>query len=456
MSKAESDEHQRNWNKEQLHRQNQNPRNFYDPTRQNMNFEIDSNGKIQPINTSPAVCKRMEDRCRALGSKPPKKKLKQPHIRLLRFIVTGDTDVMRKLAFGDQDVDYTKDEYKTANQGLHREKNIELWAKDVYDFMCRQFGKENIVGFDCHCDENSPHVHVAVVPVGPDNKVSYSGLCGDKRYKQSEYWKNFHTELAKQVSSKWGMVRGEDTSGRDVHHRDKAEYYGMLSRDIKSAEIKIKSLHTMIANLEDDKEELERQMAKLKKDIEAGRISKEKHDEELGKLQDRYSEICEKLEDKQAKLLEANQQLAALKEENEDMELKAEDAERRLNALIKEISNDAGVMAHGAMFETLYQDLQPLLANQEHLKALLGDSSELVGLDVNDLNEITRNAVQAFFYGMIGGETERVGTGGGGGTSDDDWWKRKDPDETYAALMRRCIFHSIKSYKAAKGVKRTR
>lgn len=456
MSKAESDEHQRKWDRVQLHRQNQNPRNFYDPTRQHCNFEINSNGKVQPINTSPPVNKRMEARCQSLGSKPPKKGAKMPRIRVVKFIVSGNTDLMRKLAFGNQDVDYTRDENKTANQGIHREKDIELWAKDVYDFMCRKFGKENIVGFDCHCDENAPHLHVAIVPVSRDNKVSYASVFGYKRREVSAFMTRLHTDLANEVSSKWGLERGEDTTGRDVHHRDKPEYYAQLSRDIKKAEKRIKSLRTMIGHLEDEKEELKRHMAQLQKDIEAGRISKDKHQEEVDRLYDRYNEICEKLEDKQAKLLAANQQLAELKDKNEDMELKAEDTERMFNAFAKEISNDAGVMARGAMFETFYKDLQPLLANQQQLKALLGDSSMLVGLDADALQEITHNAISAFFYGMMGGETVRVGTGGGGGTSDDNWWKKKDPDETYAALMRYCMFHSIRSYKKANGVKRSR
>ncbi len=443
MSKAESDEHQRNWSREQLHRQNQKPRNFYDPTRQNLNFEIDADGKVRPINTSPSVHDRMESRCQQLGSKPPKKDAKQPRNRVVKIVVSGDTEVMRRLAFGGQQVDYTKDEKKTANVGLRREKDIEEWAKDVHNFMGWKFGKENIVGFDCHLDENSPHIHIAIVPVGPNGKVSYAGVFGSNAWEVSAFMRNLHTEFAEQVSSKWGMERGEDTSGRDVHHRDKPEYYAMLSRDIRVAETRLKSLQTMVRNMESEMDRLERERDEVLSDIAAGNKDSRTLETRLDSLSKRIDDLDGKLKDKYEKLRLANEQLAELKEKSEDKHLQVEKAERQLNHLANEMANDSGIMARGAMFEWLYPVIKQQLASPEMVKSLGGDRSMIEGLDDEAILDLCHATVRSFFYGISGGDTVSVGTGGGGSTSGLKW-RDEDENETYAAFMRRCLLGNVK------------
>lgn len=38
--------------------------------------------------------------------------------------------------------------------------------EDVYDWCIRRYGQENIIGFQVHLDERSPHIHALIVPVG--------------------------------------------------------------------------------------------------------------------------------------------------------------------------------------------------------------------------------------------------------------------------------------------------
>ena len=57
------------------------------------------------------------------------------------------------------------------NSTIIRKSHIKLmpaiyeWAKDTYQFCCRIWGEENIIGFDVHCDETGVHAHALTVPV---------------------------------------------------------------------------------------------------------------------------------------------------------------------------------------------------------------------------------------------------------------------------------------------------
>ena len=46
------------------------------------------------------------------------------------------------------------------------EELFRAWKKANYDFVCSEFGRENIVRFSLHRDEKTPHFHCVVVPIG--------------------------------------------------------------------------------------------------------------------------------------------------------------------------------------------------------------------------------------------------------------------------------------------------
>lgn len=79
------------------------------------------------------------------------------------------------MAFGSQIVNMEKN---ADNSHLRRCEEVELWAKDVYDWCSRRYGRENIIGFQVHLDETSPHIHALIVPVGVRPKVDANVSCG--------------------------------------------------------------------------------------------------------------------------------------------------------------------------------------------------------------------------------------------------------------------------------------
>ena len=128
---------------------------------------------------------------------------------------------MRKMAFGEQDVPY---DLSRKNINVKRMPEIEKWAIDTYNWCCRKYGEENVVGFQVHLDETNPHAQAQVIPVAKKKQrgrlkfgeermtkdtVSYYGLVGDTRKERNAYLENLHTEYHLQVGYKYGLERGK-------------------------------------------------------------------------------------------------------------------------------------------------------------------------------------------------------------------------------------------------------
>ncbi|MCY4161538.1 MAG: plasmid recombination protein [Flavobacteriaceae bacterium] len=86
----------------------------------------------------------------------------------------------------------------------------EQWISSNWNFMCHEFGKENIVRFVLHRDEKTPHLHVVTVPI-------IDGALNASHYFSSRFaLKRLQTEYANSVSM-FGLSRGiEDTGARNV------------------------------------------------------------------------------------------------------------------------------------------------------------------------------------------------------------------------------------------------
>lgn len=73
-------------------------------------------------------------------------------------------------------------------EGLTIEEQQEKSAqftKDTYDFLCDEFGKDNILGYSEHLDETNPHTHFSIMPMTSDGRLSqkdfFKGPSGLKR-----------------------------------------------------------------------------------------------------------------------------------------------------------------------------------------------------------------------------------------------------------------------------------
>ena len=227
--------------------------NNYDKTRMRLNFEIGPDGKIHSLGyQDKRLDVRLQERLNELGWRPFKADSKiQPNC-CARLIFGGNRERTLDMAFGIQSLKLDKG---SDNSHIHRCKEVEQWALDVYNWCCRRYGKENIIGFQVHLDETSPHIHALIVPVGVRSIsgrecVMWSAKFGKNKYEYGSILKEMHTSLYEEVGSKYGLERGDSIEGRNVSHLSKRDYTRKLSKDAKQAEKAVKGLQTMTRRLE--------------------------------------------------------------------------------------------------------------------------------------------------------------------------------------------------------------
>ena len=122
-----------------------------------------------------------------------KRKVKDDAVRMATFVISAKGD-------------YFKD--------MPPEKEREFFT-DCVDFIARHFGRKNIISAVVHKDETSPHIHINVVPITPDNR-----LCAKYYFdgKMSEW----QTKVYEEVGKKWNLERGKE--GSNAKHVDPKAY----------------------------------------------------------------------------------------------------------------------------------------------------------------------------------------------------------------------------------------
>lgn len=366
----------------------------YAPSRERLNFEIGKGGVVKEVDKTKSIPQRIKENLEARGIKDPNIPLinqgKDPYYRTVaNFILGGNREVMRNLAFGNQKVDW---EHGADNSGLKRMPEIEAWAKDAYAFMCKKYGEQNIAAFVVHLDETNPHVHCTVLPITKKNKFSFFGVFlkgNNTKEALSEYMDSLHTEYAEEVGMKYGMERGDSIKETGAVHRTTEEYrrklwkdalekeeevrentrtieqqnstitnqrgiIASLSREIKHSAARLKALATMIKNLETHKADLEYEVEKLNKDLTTGKISKEEADRKLSQINAEIKKTEEKILDKTDKLKIAESKLHDAEQRKAELEAKAHEAEEKRSS---EEQKTALAVEKTARAEDRYQEI---------------------------------------------------------------------------------------------------
>ena len=221
-----------------------------DWSRASLNFEvvIGKHGKpvVQPIDhAKPSLQERWQQRIdegykAVVHTKKGdvRKPIKKSEIKIVKMELGGNRDRMHELAF-DRKVNLGKRGIGT-NGDVHRREDIEQWAVDCYNHLAKKYGAENIIDFVVHLDETNPHIHVTLVPLTQDGKLSYTELFGGShaqavaaakadgtkpnfQKQMSEYTKQLHTDFFNDVGAKWGLDRGDDIKITGNTHKSTEE-----------------------------------------------------------------------------------------------------------------------------------------------------------------------------------------------------------------------------------------
>ena len=485
---AEANENERRWNDDKIDRKNQDPTNHYDRTRMKLNFEIGPDGKIHPLGYQEKSLEvRLQERLDELGWKPFKADSKiQPNC-CAKFVFGGNHDRTLEMAFGNQSVNLEKG---ADNSHLHRCEEIENWAKDVYDWCSNRYGQKNIVGFQVHIDESSPHIHALIVPVGIRPKsgresVMWSAKFGKDLYEYGRILKEMHTSLYDEVGSKYGLERGDSIDGRNVQHLNKRDYIRKLTKEAKQAEKAVKGLQSMMRNLESRIFSYRLQLEEADKELASGKITLDRYEAQKADIQELIAEYQTKLEDKTDKLHVKEQELERLtadatkarsvvqpfrnhkvdftppqitekvplfgsdkwvERQNQYIAKQFTDIVRKIESLYR---NDAARQVEAAQRNVLadYGELYQLRRDNKSLS----DTNESLESELNMLFDqlaipSVRNLIFAVADALIGGQPVSISSCSGGSTSDLPWDGRR-PDEEEEAYRRRCLMFAIGAVK---------
>ena len=161
---------------------------------------------------------------------------------------------------------------------IEEEGRLDEWCADNLKYFADTFGKENIVAAHLHRDEETPHIHVTLVPIvkgerkrrkrEEQTKKRYRKkptdtvrLCADDimtRLKLKSYQDTYAVAMAK-----YGLQRGID--GSKARHKSTQQYY----RDIQKLSDDLKA---EVVDLQQQKETAREELRQAKKEIQTEKL----------------------------------------------------------------------------------------------------------------------------------------------------------------------------------------
>ena len=167
------------------------------------------------------------------------RKIGKNQVLALNVLLSSDGDALRRLAY---------------------EGRLNDWAESSVRWAKETFGGENVVGAHLHMDEQTPHLHVTVVPiVTAERKKKATESNVRKRYRTKS--KDGPRLSANDIMTRENLTRFQDTyaeamerfglergiRGSEARHVDQHEYY-------RQCQIKKKDLEQDVATLATEKE----------------------------------------------------------------------------------------------------------------------------------------------------------------------------------------------------------
>ena len=227
------------------------------------------------------------------------RKIGKNQVLALNVLLTSDGEALRRLA---------------------DEGRLDEWAEASIGWAKQTFGEDNVVGAHLHMDEQTPHLHVTVVPiVTTERKRKASEANATKRYRTKP--KNGPRLSADDIMTRENLTRFQDTyaeamarfglergiRGSEARHVDQHEYY-------RQCQIKKKGLEQDVATLSSEKRQLDTEtqsLEKRKKELERGNRYMDKTFAETKAANAEMTRQNSELEKKKSELVKSNSSLSA-------------------------------------------------------------------------------------------------------------------------------------------------
>lgn len=256
------------------------------------------------------------------------RKIGKNQVLALNVLMTSDGDALRRFA---------------------DEGRLDEWAQASVGWAKQTFGEDNVVAAHLHLDEQTPHLHVTVVPiVTAERKKKASEAKAKKRYRTKS--KDGPRLSANDIMTRDNLIRFQDTyaeamerfglergiRGSEARHVDQHEYY-------RQCQIKKKDLEQDVAGLSAEKKQLDTEtqsLEKRKKELERGNRWMDKTFADTKTANAEMTRQNSELEKRKTELVKENSSLAATNTALSDEKRQLEADKKKVTDEIADIKAD--------------------------------------------------------------------------------------------------------------------
>jgi hypothetical protein len=198
----------------------------YEKSEQNFDLVND-----EPINYQRAIKER-------IAELNLKKAVRKDAVTYCSFIVSSDRGFFEQLAWQEH-IKRENDTRESVAIGVNEPAPFEYmpesyqeecfiegsrnFFQSATDFFCERYGADNVINATVHMDEATPHMHLGLVPVTKDGRLSAKSIFTKVELQALQ------TAFAEQVGAKYGLERGIE--GSEATHLSEERFKLKMAQD---------------------------------------------------------------------------------------------------------------------------------------------------------------------------------------------------------------------------------
>ena len=198
----------------------------YEKSEQNFDLVND-----EPINYQRAIKER-------IAELNLKKAVRKDAVTYCSFIVSSDRGFFEQLAWQEH-IKRENDTRESVTIGVNEPAPFEYmpesyqeecfiegsrnFFQSATDFFCERYGADNVINATVHMDEATPHMHLGLVPVTKDGRLSAKSIFTKVELQALQ------TAFAEQVGAKYGLERGIE--GSEATHLSEERFKLKMAQD---------------------------------------------------------------------------------------------------------------------------------------------------------------------------------------------------------------------------------
>lgn len=141
--------------------------------------------------------------------------VRRTSVKIISYIVSADEDFFTPAEGAELDA-----------SGRWDKKKLHDWKTASMEFLREKYGAENVLSATLHLDEKTPHIHVAIVPITPDGRLSAFDWLGSPKK-----CRDIQTEYDRAVGH-LGLQRG--LKGSVATHKTVRRFYAELEKKLEN------------------------------------------------------------------------------------------------------------------------------------------------------------------------------------------------------------------------------